>query len=398
MTMRPLPAALRRDGGARYSARLRSRQAFPRDIPCEYSPSRRNPVHDALVLPERFDVTERFAGVSKTSIWVAAGRAIGSREPDPAARNPDHLAERLLGDPADLPIDHPVIRALRLPYDEAMSDVEVVSNVRMMMVRTRFIDGALTRAVNDGVQQVAILGAGFDTHAYRFETLLAGVKVFEVDRLATQALKRQRVIATIGRVPANLVYVPVDLQHEDWRTALTRHGYDPALRTFFILEGVTMYVPAAAARDTFAFIGTHPSGSAVVFDFVHQTAIDLLARLDIANVPEPMRPFLQRFFDLIKDEPWVFGLPGGAEREFLGEFGLELREMLTVGGDESVRRYATRSDGTPVGAAAVAAAMARMAARNQEAGEPPERASVPADRTRDRQPMMSYQLAEAVVS
>ena len=329
-----------------------------------------------------------FAGVSKTSLWVAAGRAIGAREPDPAARNPDHLAERLLGDLSGVGIDHPVIRALSLPYDQAISNIEVLSNVRMMMVRTRFIDEALTRAIADGAQQVAILGAGFDTHAYRFESLLSRVRVFEVDRPATQALKRHRVVDVVGTVPANLTYVPVDFQRQDWRDELVRHGYDPRLRTFFILEGVTMYVPPPAARDTFAFIGAHPPASSVVFDFVSQAAVDMLAAVDISKVQPAMRPFVQRFLDLIKDEPWLFGLPAGAEKEFLLDLGLELREVLIIGGDESIRRYATHADGTPVGAAVIAAALAAAAA---------QAAAAPSDAPPQPQPMVAYRLADAFV-
>ncbi|HEX5419820.1 MAG TPA: hypothetical protein VFY39_07455 [Gammaproteobacteria bacterium] len=60
------------------------------------------------------------ACVSRTSIYVAAGRALGAREPDAVARNPDYLAERLLGDPSALDLDHPAVRALSLDYDEAM--------------------------------------------------------------------------------------------------------------------------------------------------------------------------------------------------------------------------------------------------------------------------------------
>src|SRR5262249_46007430 len=117
--------------------------------------------------------------VSKTAIWVAAGRALGAREPDPAVRNPDHLAERLLGDPAAIGLENPVVDALRQPYDDAMKSAEVVGNVRMMIVRTRFIDAALERAIADGATQVVILGAGFDSHAYRFSELLANARVFE---------------------------------------------------------------------------------------------------------------------------------------------------------------------------------------------------------------------------
>ena len=66
-------------------------------------------------------------GVSRTCIYVAAGRAIGAREPDPMVRNPDDLAERLLGDANLFGVDHPTVRALGKPYDEAMSNPEVVN-------------------------------------------------------------------------------------------------------------------------------------------------------------------------------------------------------------------------------------------------------------------------------
>jgi O-methyltransferase involved in polyketide biosynthesis len=91
-------------------------------------------------------------GISRTCIYTATGRAIGARDPDASVRNPDYLAEKLLGDPSSFNISHSSIRAVGLSYDEAMKDVDVVSTVRMMMVRTRFIDEALERAVAEGTQ------------------------------------------------------------------------------------------------------------------------------------------------------------------------------------------------------------------------------------------------------
>jgi methyltransferase (TIGR00027 family) len=336
-------------------------------------------------------------GISRTSIYVAAGRAVGAREPDPMARNPDYLAEKLLGDPSKIDVDHPAVRALSLSYDEAMNDVEVVSTVRMMTIRTRFIDDALTRAIAGGVTQVIILGAGFDSHAYRCQELLEQARIFEVDRPATQELKKQRVHEVVGTPPANLTYVSIDFQHEDLPDVLKRHGYDPAQRTFFILEGVTMYLPEEAARATFRFVGAHPPGSGIVFDFVYRAMIDMLARIDMANIPDVQKPFVQRFLDLIKDEPWVFGLPVRGEREFLREFGLELREAFAIGGEESIKRYVTKSDGTPVGAQAYAAAMARMAARASESTQAqPRGQQMSLEQMREQQRLMAYQLAEAV--
>ena len=65
---------------------------------------------------------------------------------------------------------------------------------------------------------------------------------------------------------------------------------------------------------------------------------------------------------MIRDEPWVFGIPTGKEKEFLAESGLELRELLTVGSEESVRKYLTRADGTTMGAEAHAKAEAMRSA------------------------------------
>ena len=338
-------------------------------------------------------------GVSRTSIYVAAGRAVGAREPDPSARNPDYLAERLLGDPSRIDLDHPSVRALSLSYDEAMRDIEVVSNVRMMTVRTRFIDEALERAITGGATQVVILGAGFDSHGYRCQELLAAARVFEVDRPATQALKKKRVNDVLGGPPPNLTYVALDFQHEDVRDALTRHGYEATQQTFFILEGVTMYVPEDALRATLRFVASHPPGSAIVFDFVYRVMIDMIARIDMTNIPEAQRPFVQRFLNLTKDEPWICGLPAGGEREFLAELGLELRELLTVGGEESLTRYLTRADGTQVGAQAFAEAMARMAERARVTGRSgAEGQQMSPERMQEQQRVMSYQLAEAAVA
>ena len=336
--------------------------------------------------------------ISKTSIYTAAGRAVGAREPDLCARNPDYLAEKLLGDPSTLDVDHPAVRALSLSYEIAIQDLEVVTAVRMMTVRTRFIDDALERAIANGAAQVVVLGAGFDSHAYRCQELLAGVRVFEVDRPATQALKRQRVNDALGGPPANLTYVTIDFQHEALPDVLGRHGYDPAKQTFFILEGVTMYLPEESVRTTLRFVGSHPPGSVIVFDFVYRAMIDMISRIDVATVPEAAKAFVDRFLSLTRDEPWIFGLPVGGEREYLGEFGLELREAFTIGGEESLKRYLTKADGTQVGAGAVAAAMARMAEHRQATGAPPEGQQMPTERTREQQRLMSYQLAEAVVA
>jgi methyltransferase (TIGR00027 family) len=338
------------------------------------------------------------APISRTALFVAVGRAIGAREPDPAARNPDHIAERLLGDVSALDVDHPVVLALGLDYSEAMQQLEVVNNVRIMTVRTRFVDEALERAITQGAIQVVVLGAGVDTRAYRCRELLADATVFEVDRPETQDWKKERVKEVLGGFPKNLTYVPVDFRREDLRAAIEQHGYDASQQTFFIMEGVTMYVPEESVRDTFRFVAAHPSGSGIMFDYVYRPMVDMINRLDMANMPEFAKPMFTRFQNLIRDEQWVFGFPMSGEREFPAELGLEIQEALTIGGEESIARYLTRSDGTQVGAEVLAAAMERMAELAQAADSDRSRERPPIERMREMQRIMAYQLADAVVA
>jgi methyltransferase (TIGR00027 family) len=336
-------------------------------------------------------------GISKTATWVAAARAIGAREPDPAIRNPDTLAEQLLGDASRLGLDHPVIDALGKPYEAAMQDFEVASTVRSMAERTRFIDQALERAVAAGVTQCLILGAGYDSRAYRYRELLANVRVFEVDREQTSRFKQHRVHETLGSPPANLTYVALDLERDALPAALTRHGYAPSVQTLIIMEGVTMYVEEMPLRDTFRFFATHAPGSSVVFDFATRAMIDGMKALDIEKLPPVARPSFEKFLNMIRHEPWVFGIPAGTEKDFLAELGLELQEMLTVGSEESVRKYLTRSDGSTMGGEAHAKAesmRSAMQSRMTSALDPAQRdKAIAALREQARQ--NAYRIAEA---
>jgi hypothetical protein len=132
-----------------------------------------------------------------------------------------------------------------------------------------------------------------------------------------------------------------------------------------------------------------------VFDYVYRAMIEAIARIDLATAPPAAKAFLERFLNLTKHEPWIFGLPMDGEREFLHECGLELREALMIGGEESVRRYLTRADGTQVGAEAIAAAMARQAQAAKESA--PQAQAMSPERMRELARQMAYQLAEAVV-
>ena len=162
--------------------------------------------------------------ISRTSIWAAAARAFGAREPDAGVRNPDWLAERLLGpEERSLLTNHSLITALEQPYQEATKSMEIAGSARMLIARTRFIDERLEAALHDGIRQLVILGAGFDTRAYRFADLLRDAHVIEVDQQETQRLKINR-IKEVRRLDSRSRHIRTHrlYDNEAWRCSKRR--------------------------------------------------------------------------------------------------------------------------------------------------------------------------------
>jgi len=292
---------------------------------------------------------------SRTSIWAAGARAVGARIDHPHRHNPDYLADKLIGRAErDLIAPHPLATALDNDTPETRANPEVQSAVSTLIIRTKFIDERLQAAVADGIAQVVIMGAGWDTRAHRFADVLRGARVFEIDQPATQNWKRRRVSEEIGKDPANLTYLPIDFRHQTLADVLASAGYDPKQKTFFIWEGVTMYLPEAAVRDTLRWIAQQAPGSSVVFDFAYRALIESIAQIpkDWEPPTEAARVGVERLRQIAKwGEPWIFGIPTGASKEFLEELGLEHRETLGMSSTEAAQRYLGWTEETPFPAA-----------------------------------------------
>jgi hypothetical protein len=159
-----------------------------------------------------------------------------------------------------------------------------------------------------------------------------------------------------------------------------------------------MYVPEPALRALFGFIASHPEGSSVVFDFASRPMVEGIKQIDLAKVPPVARPFLERFLSMIEHEPWLFGFPVDGEKEFLASVGLALRETVTIGSEESSKRYLTRADGTIVGAEAQARgeAMRKAASAKLKEQMTPEQVQKMEQAAREQQRQMAYRIAEAV--
>ena len=279
---------------------------------------------------------------SRTSIVVAALRAFGAREPDESVRNPDWLAGRLLT-PEDLELirEHPISGSLNDEYEKGRQKQAVSGMSNLMLVRTRFVDEYLRRAVADGAAQIVVLGAGFDTRAYRFQDLLKDKTVIEVDYRSTQELKKRRLQSALGSIPPSVRFAEIDFRRDKLQDVLAGAGYRSSEKAFFIWEGVSMYLEEAAVRETLCAIARNAAGgSSLVMDFAEQAMLDLLGKF----------PHLSQHNYTTKwGEPWIFGVPDNEEEKFFQDCGFEVIEVLTCFGRDAAKRYLTRADGRRFG-------------------------------------------------
>lgn len=139
-----------------------------------------------------------------------------------------------------------------------------VSLQNQAAARQTFYDAVVERYVPD-IAQFVILGAGFDTRAFRLPPATR-VRNFEVDTPKTLAIK-QAVLARAGVDPAGVTFVGADFEQGDWLNRLVAAGFDGDKPALFLWEGVTPYLDRAAVEDTLRKIASLAPGSVVAFDY-----------------------------------------------------------------------------------------------------------------------------------
>lgn len=137
-----------------------------------------------------------------------------------------------------------------------------------VLIRARFTDDRVLAAAEQGVRQLVILGAGFDTFALRYPEL--GVQVFEVDLPASAALKRERMAAADLQVPEHLHFVAVDFERDRLDERLPAAGFDRRAPAFFSWMGVTYYLKPEAIPGTLVQVSALAApGSELTLDYMN---------------------------------------------------------------------------------------------------------------------------------
>ncbi|HEY3935629.1 MAG TPA: class I SAM-dependent methyltransferase [Gemmatimonadales bacterium] len=267
---------------------------------------------------------------SRTALGAAARRAM----------------HRLLDDP--LILDDPLALAILPPEGVERVRRETTgrrargsSRLRgFLAARSRVAEDWLASVAARGVDQYVILGAGLDTFAYRSHDRFPSLRVFEVDHPATQAWKRERLVAGEIAIPGSVVFVPVDFTSDSLMASLVRAGFDPARPACFAWLGVTMYLHQPDVMATLSAIAGCASGTSVVFDYmVSDSHLSLLARWFVGRGARRVARH---------GEPWVgrFDPPVLAAALHRVGFGT----VTDLGPDDLYRRFfQDRTDGLRIG-------------------------------------------------
>jgi methyltransferase (TIGR00027 family) len=178
--------------------------------------------------------------------------------------------------------------------------------------RERYIDDYLVAGLCDGLDQVILLGAGFDTRAYRIPGI-EKTRVFEIDQPATQELKLERLKKIIDPLPGHVTFVPVDFNTQTLGERLLANGYNERGKTLFIWQGVTYFLAAQGVDGTLAFIANQSGpGSSVIFDYFYNEALRDTMRMDLKVMRRAAR---------LTGEEYLFGIDEGRVEEFLAKRG-----------------------------------------------------------------------------
>jgi methyltransferase (TIGR00027 family) len=227
------------------------------------------------------------ANPSRTALSVALRRAAHQIHDSPVVFD-DPIAVALLGETYAEELRRTPLRPDR-PFSIGLR--------AFLVARSRYAEDNLRKAVEGGVEQYVLLGAGLDTFAYR--NSYAQLRVFEVDHPATQQWKRELLQRNRIAIPESVTYAPVDFEHQALSEQLGDAGFNHRASAFFAWLGVVPYLTLEAFRETLGFISAQTAGSGVTLDYGQPRAVlppleqlghdSLAARVEKAG--EPFRLF-----------------------------------------------------------------------------------------------------------
>jgi methyltransferase (TIGR00027 family) len=197
---------------------------------------------------------------SSALMYVARLRHIQSIHETPGCRNPDTLVRHFI----------PIVQRWRSAWigREELARLRKLPVYYYLVARTKYYDGVLKDAVNDGVRRILIVGCGSDTRPYRFQKLLRekGVRVLECDQ--PEAIRAKEQMARRWHPRDYVDYLPINLNDEAWPRVEQWLEIRSEQKTLVLIEGVSTYVDESHFCRFLELLATKLSpGSYLCYDY-----------------------------------------------------------------------------------------------------------------------------------
>ena len=200
-----------------------------------------------------------------------------------------------------------------------------------LICRTRFIDDLIEESTSAGIEQYVILGAGYDSRAYRLK-LPPKLKIFEVDQPEVQGIKRLKLPKSISN-RKNIIYVSIDFNNQSLKEQLLDAGFDKSKSTIYTLEGVSQYIPKEALSSTLKELATlnANSNSKIFISYVNKLLLeDSKACFGMGySRPEKAIKFIINGAKKV-GEPWISFYSAEEIQNLLSENGFIVIENQTL--------------------------------------------------------------------
>jgi len=275
---------------------------------------------------------------SETAMFAALRRTLANKEFGEEKFGPDYLAEYFLPPHFRFFLKFKKIQAnTKEKLGEALPGL-----TEYMIARTAYFDGLFVDALNKGFSQIVLMGAGYDTRAYRLAKLNKGTKIFELDIAPTQNQKKIYLKKARIEIPKNVKLVPIDFNNEPMKDVLENAGFKGQEKTLFIWEGVTYYLNAESVDATLIFVsGSSHSESMIAFDYTVSLSEENMA--DYYGAKE----FAQTMRERHAAEELTFSIQEGEIESFLE--GRDLKMINHLGNQEIENKFLSKDDGTLIG-------------------------------------------------
>jgi methyltransferase (TIGR00027 family) len=275
---------------------------------------------------------------SETALFAALRRALAHTEYAHEKFGPDHLANTFMP-----PHFRFFLKFKKIQADTAKKLEAALPGLNAYMIaRTVWLDALFFDELKNKVPQIVLMGAGYDSRAFRFAAYNHGTTVFELDAAPTQERKLACLKKARIPVPQGVKFIPINFNKQSLESVLDKAGFDRSLKTLFIWEGVSYYLEPESVDATLASIHQlGAEGSLLAFDYTVTVPDDKL------DVFFGVRLFNETMKQHHASEALLFSIEEDQTENFLTQRGFKL---LTLMDNTKIERaFLTRDDGSLIG-------------------------------------------------